>query len=92
MADALPCLFQGRVVGYFQSAPAHAVTDVFFRAREALAHGRVMILYIDGLVYSLYRRAALPKIKRRFDCRSAQCISAADAALHGLDAHRRVAG
>ena len=72
MAGALPCLFQGRVVGYFQSAPAHAVTDVFFRAREALAHGRVMILYIDGLGYSLYRRAALPKIKRRFDCRSAR--------------------
>ena len=48
---ALPCLFQGHVVGYFQSAPAHAVTDVFFRAREALAHGRVMLLYIDGLGY-----------------------------------------
>ncbi|MGN0997095.1 MAG: alkaline phosphatase family protein [Candidatus Ventricola sp.] len=72
MAGALPCSFQGRVVGYFRSAPVHAVTDVFFRAREALAHGRVLVIYIDGLGYSLYHRAPLESIKRRFACQCAR--------------------
>lgn len=63
-----PCRFQGEDVGYFYLAPRLSVTDVFHRAHEALARGRVLVIYVDGLGYSLYHRAPLPFIRRTFAC------------------------
>lgn len=56
----------------FYLPPRAAITDVHARARALLRQGRVMILYIDGLGYSLYIRARLPFIKRTFPCVSAR--------------------
>lgn len=62
------CRLRGEIVGAMYKAPERAVTDVFFRAHEALSHGRVLVVYIDGLGYSLFERAHLPCIKKIFDC------------------------
>ena len=59
-------------VGAFFPRPRHAVTQVHDLALAALARGRVLVIYIDGLGYSLYRRSPLPEIKRRFRCRRAR--------------------
>lgn len=67
-----PCRFAGQVVGAFFLVPQTAVTDVHARTLAALAHGRVLVLYIDGLGYSLYTRARLPFIHRMFACVSAR--------------------
>lgn len=63
-----PCPGVGEAVGAFYLPPKAALTDVYSRALRALARGRVMILYIDGLGYALYARAGLPFIKRTFPC------------------------
>lgn len=68
----VPCRFEGRTVGAFFLPPRRAVTDVHGLAVRALAQGRVLILYIDGLGYSLYTRARLPFIKRTFLCTPAR--------------------
>ena len=60
-----------RVIGAFLDAP-QGITAVHDRALAALDRGRVMIVYIDGLGYSLYDRATLPFIKRTFPCEPAR--------------------
>ena len=67
-----PCMFCGMTVGAFFLAPRHAVTDVHDRAELLLRRGRVLILYIDGLGYTLYNRSHLPFIRRTFACVSAR--------------------
>lgn len=70
-----PCVHRGEVVGGFLHAPRRAVTDVYARSMSALARGRVLVLYIDGLGYALYRRAAqahMPNAARLFDCEPAR--------------------
>ena len=76
--DVLPCTLRGERVGAFLDPPPLCITDVHRRALALLRQGRVLVIYIDGLGYDLYRRA--------------QRLSAADAALHGFHAHRRAAG
>ena len=69
------CVHRGEVVGGFLHAPRRAVTDVYARSMSALARGRVLVLYIDGLGYALYRRAAqahMPNAARLFDCEPAR--------------------
>lgn len=70
-----PCVHRGEVVGGFLHAPRRAVTDVYARSMSALARGRVLVLYIDGLGYALYRRTArahMPNAARLFDCEPAR--------------------
>ena len=83
--DVLPCTLRGERVGAFLNPPPLCITDVHRRALALLRQGRVLVIYIDGLGYDLYRRAQLPFIRKTFRC-------AADAALHGFHAHRRAAG
>lgn len=69
------CTHRGEVVGGFLGAPQRAVTDVYARSMSALARGRVLVLYIDGLGYALYRRAApshMPYTARLFACEPAR--------------------
>ena len=65
------CRDRGRTVGAFRGAP-QCITAVHDRALSALDRGRVLIVYIDGLGYALYDRAALPFIKRTFRCEPAR--------------------
>ena len=70
-----PCVHRGEVVGGFLHAPRRTVTDVYARSMSALARGRVLVLYIDGLGYALYRRAVqahMPNAERLFDCEPAR--------------------
>ena len=70
-----PCMMNGETVGAFFLSPRRAVTDVFFRAEALMREGRVMILYLDGLSYALYHRAArrfMPFCARTFSCVSAR--------------------
>lgn len=70
-----PCTLQGETVGAFFLAPRRAITDVYARVMRALPAGRVLLLYIDGLGYSLYERAcpaSLPFIRRTFACTAAR--------------------
>lgn len=60
------CRMRGEVVGAIYKAPAKAITDVFFRAREALSSSRVLVIYMDGLGYSLFERVRLPFMKDAF--------------------------
>lgn len=60
-----------KIVGAFRDAP-QGITAVYDRALAALDKGRVLIVYIDGLGYALYHRAALPFIKRTFRCEAAR--------------------
>lgn len=57
-----------RQPGAFFRVPAMKLPRCMIWALTALARGRVMVIYIDGLGYSLYRRATLPAIKKRFRC------------------------
>ena len=66
------CRCGGEIVGAFWHVPL-GITNVHDRALAALERGRVLIVYIDGLGYSLYDRAALPFIKRTFRCEPARC-------------------
>ena len=63
------CHAGAQTAGAFFPRPRHEITQVHDLALTALARGRVMVIYIDGLGYSLYRRATLPAIKKRFRCR-----------------------
>ena len=65
------CRDSGQIVGAFLDAP-QGITAVYDRALAALDRGRVLIVYIDGLGYVLYGRAALPFIKRTFCCEPAR--------------------
>ena len=70
-----PCTFQGETVGAFFLAPQRAITGVYGSVLRALGRGRVLLLYIDGLGYSLYERAcfsSLPFIRRTFACTAAR--------------------
>ena len=70
-----PCVHRGEAVGGFLCAPRRAVTDVYTRGLQALERGRVLVLYIDGLGYALYHRAArahMPYAARLFDCEPAR--------------------
>lgn len=62
------CRDAGRIVGAFWGAP-EGVTAVHARALAALDRGRALIVYIDGLGYSLFARAALPFIRETFACK-----------------------
>ena len=62
-----PCREKARTVGAFYLVP-QGITAVYDRALSALGKGRVLLIYIDGLGYSLYDRARLPFIKRTFLC------------------------
>lgn len=66
------CHAGAQTAGAFFPRPRHEITQVHDLALTALARGRVMVIYIDGLGYSLYRRATLPAIKKRFRCRRAR--------------------
>lgn len=66
------CHAGAQTAGAFFPRPRHEITQVHDLALTALARGRVMVVYIDGLGYSLYRRATLPAIKKRFRCRRAR--------------------
>lgn len=66
------CQCQGQTVGAFFPRPRHEITQVHDLALAALARGRVLVIYIDGLGFSLYRRASLPAMKKRFHCRRAR--------------------
>lgn len=66
------CRGKEAAAGAFFPRPRHTVTQVHDLALAALARGRVLLIYIDGLGYTLYRRARLPFIKKRFHCRRAQ--------------------
>lgn len=65
------CREKTRIVGAFYLAP-QGITAVYDRALAALGTGRVLIVYIDGLGYSLYDRSRLPFIKRTFACTPAR--------------------
>ena len=70
-----PCVHRGEAVGGFLCAPRRAVTDVYTRGLQALERGRVLVLYIDGLGYALYHRAArahMPYAARLFECAPAR--------------------
>ena len=56
--DVLPCTLYGERVGAFLDPPPLCITDVHRRALALLRQGRVLVIYIDGLGYDLYRRAA----------------------------------
>lgn len=65
------CQHRGAIAGGFFCAPQRAVTDVYARSLQALAHGRVLVLYIDGLGFALYHRSArahMPFTARLFAC------------------------
>ena len=66
------CHAGAQTAGAFFPRPRHEITQVHDLALTALARGRVMVIYIDGLGYSLYRRATLPAIKKRFHCHRAR--------------------
>ena len=66
------CHAGAQTAGAFFPRPRHEITQVHDLALTALARGRVMVIYIDGLGYSLYRRATLPAIKKRFRCHRAR--------------------
>ena len=66
------CHAGAQTAGAFFPRPRHEITQVHDLALTALARGRVMVIYIDGLGYSLYRRATLHAIKKRFRCRRAR--------------------
>lgn len=66
------CHAGAQTAGAFFPRPRHEITQVHDLALTALARGRVMVIYIDGLGYSLYRRATLPVIKKRFRCHRAR--------------------
>ena len=66
------CHAGAQTAGAFFPRPRHEITQVHDLALTALARGRVMVIYIDGLGYSLYRRATLPAVKKRFRCRRAR--------------------
>ena len=69
-----PCLHHGEAVGGFFCAPQRTVTDVYARSMQALARGRVLVLYLDGLGYALYHRAwraHMPTAGRLFRCEPA---------------------
>lgn len=71
----MPCVHRGEVVGGFLGAPRRAVTDVYARSMSALERGRVLVLYIDGLGYALYHRAAqahMPYAAHLFACEPAR--------------------
>lgn len=70
----LPCTLRGAAVGAFLDPPPVCITDVYHRALSLLPCGRVMVIYIDGLGYDLYRRASLPFIHRTFDCTAARSV------------------
>lgn len=50
------CHAGAQTAGAFFPRPRHEITQVHDLALTALARGRVMVIYIDGLGYSLYRR------------------------------------
>ena len=65
------CRDRERIIGAFWGSPL-GITAVHDRALAALDRGRVLIVYIDGLGYSLYDRAALPFIRQTFCCEPAR--------------------
>lgn len=76
-ADALPaaavsCQLNGQTVGYFLDSTSRCITDVARLTEQFLQSDAVMILYIDGLGWDLFRRSDLPFIKYRFSCECAQ--------------------
>lgn len=66
------CQADGQTAGAFFPRPRYAITRVHDLALAALPRGRVLVIYVDGLGYSLYRRAQLPYIKKHFRCRRAR--------------------
>lgn len=72
--DVLPCTLRGEIVGLFLDPPQLCITDVHRRALALLRQGRVLVIYIDGLGYDLYRRAQLPFIRKTFRCAAARSV------------------
>lgn len=70
----LPCVLRGETVGGFSDPPPLCITDVYRRALALLGKGRVLVVYIDGLGYDLYRRAQLPFIRGTFRCAAARSV------------------
>lgn len=69
-----PCVHEGHTLGAFYLPGSATILDVHTRTRAAMERGRVLLLYLDGLGYSLYTRAVLPFIKRTFACVSARTV------------------
>ena len=46
------------VIGIIENPPAEGITDIYGMVSEAMNNNRVLIIYIDGLGYDLYKRAA----------------------------------
>lgn len=65
------CREKSRIIGAFY-AVQQGIIDVYHRSLAGLDRGRVLIIYIDGLGYSLYDRATLPFIKQTFFCAPAR--------------------
>lgn len=72
--EILPCTLHGEMVGAFLDPPPLCITDVHRRTLALLEKGRVLVIYIDGLGYDLYRRAPLPFIRETFCCTAARSV------------------
>ncbi len=71
-ADAVSCQLNGQTVGYFLDNTRRCITDVTRLTEQFLQSDAVMILYIDGLGWDLFRRSELSFIKRLFKCECAR--------------------
>lgn len=72
--EVLPCTLGGENIGMFLDPPPMCITDVHCRALALLKKGHVLVIYIDGLGYDLYRRAQLPLIRQTFRCTAARSV------------------
>lgn len=72
--DTLPCVLRGETVGAFLDPPPLCITDVYRRALALLRSRRVLVIYIDGLGYDLYRRVPLPFIRETFCCAATRSV------------------